>query len=224
MQEAPSTNPRPARSAEAARKLGPRALATRDRLLRATESLLGERSVMDLSVAEIARIAETSPATFYHYFTDVEAAVLMLAQQVSGELPEALARIEDEAREGSALDWARALANVFLDHWERHHAVLLIRNLAADKGDERFQDVRRMALSPVLGRLAERIEAARAAGRVDDGAHAQLAAAGLVAMLENLSAHFRGIKTFEASREAVVETCSRMILLSLGEAGSEAGR
>ena len=42
-----------------------------------------------------------------------------------------------------------------------------MRNLAADKGDERFQHARRAALSPLLQRLAERIEEARDAGQVD---------------------------------------------------------
>lgn len=219
VEEAGSTDSRPARSAEAAARLGPRARATRERLLRSTEALLGERSALDLSVAEIARTAETSPATFYHYFEDVEAAVLMLAEQVSGELPEALARIEAANTEEATLEWARALVHAFIDHWDRHHAVLLMRNLAADKGDERFQRARRAALSPVLNRLAERIEAARGAGRVDPAIHAHLAAAGLVAVLERLSAHYRDLQTFEASREALVETCSRMIQQTLGGGG-----
>ena len=62
--------------AQTGRPLGPRALRTRQRLLDATASLLVERSVLDIPVVEIARKAETSPATFYHCFRDVEEAAL----------------------------------------------------------------------------------------------------------------------------------------------------
>ena len=202
--------------AQSGRKLGPRALLTRDRLLRATESLLNERSVMDISVAEIARVGETSPATFYHYFEDVEAAVLLLAAQVSGELPEALARLDGDWTGKDGLTRARDLSEAFIEHWEQHHAVLLVRNLAADKGDSRFQKARRSALSPVLNRLAEIIERARTDGRVAAEIHPQLAAAALVAILERLSAHYRDLRTIRASRAELVETCARIIHQTVG--------
>ncbi|MBW2293721.1 MAG: TetR family transcriptional regulator, partial [Deltaproteobacteria bacterium] len=99
----------------AGRKLGPRALATRRRLLDATESLLRERGVMDITVAEIARVGETSPATFYHYFEDVEAAVLMLAVQVSDELPRALSQLDGDWAGRDGISRARDLSEAFID-------------------------------------------------------------------------------------------------------------
>ena len=66
---------------QSGRTLGPRALLTRERLLEATEELLGERSLRDLSVVEIARKVGTSPATFYQYFKDAQEATLRLAEQ-----------------------------------------------------------------------------------------------------------------------------------------------
>jgi AcrR family transcriptional regulator len=197
--------------AQTGRTLGPRALQTRQRLLDATEELLRERSIMDISVVEIARIGETSPATFYHYFKDVEEAVLVLAEQAGRELPEAVAALEGSWKGRKGLDHARALSETFIDHWEKHHAVLLVRNLAADKGDERFQRVRREALSPVLDRLAGIIEASKSEGRIPSAMHPFLAAAALTAILERLSAHYRDLRTFEATREDLVETCSRII-------------
>ncbi|MBW2724125.1 MAG: TetR/AcrR family transcriptional regulator [Deltaproteobacteria bacterium] len=200
----------------AGRKLGPRALLTRRRLLDATESLLRERGVMDITVAEIARVGETSPATFYHYFEDVEAAVLMLAVQVSDELPRALSQLDGDWAGRDGISRARDLSEAFIDHWEQHHAVLLVRNLAADQGDERFQNARRAALSPVMNRLAEIIETAKADGSVVPEIHAQVAAAALVAILERLSAHYRDLRTFRASRSALVETCARIIYQTIG--------
>src|SRR5262252_8897290 len=79
------------------RPLGPRALQTRRRLLGATDALLAERPVRDVSVVEIARRAGTSPATFYQYFRDVEEAVLELATAAAEEVPAIL--------EPLAADW-----------------------------------------------------------------------------------------------------------------------
>ena len=72
--------------AQTGRELGPRALRTRQRLLDATAALLRERSILDISVVEIARHGDTSPATFYHYFRDVEEAALVLAERRHGHL------------------------------------------------------------------------------------------------------------------------------------------
>lgn len=197
--------------AQTGRKLGPRALATRQRLLDAAALLLKERSVLDISVVEIARHAETSPATFYHYFKDVESAVLLLAEQAAEEMPALLEIIDGSWRGGQGLERARALVSAFIEHWDEHHAVLLVRNLAADKGDPRFQKVRRGALKPMLDRLAEVIAQARDAGQISPAIHPHVAAAALAAILERLSAHYRELQSFHATRDELVETCARMV-------------
>ena len=197
--------------AQTGRKLGPRALKTRDRLLDATASLLQERSVLDLTVTDIARSASTSPATFYYYFEDVEDAVLLLAEQAAEELPHVIELLDAPWRGQQGLQRAREIVSAFIDHWDRHHAVLLVRNHAADKGDTSFQRVRRLALAPVLDQFARRIEESQAGGRVSSGIHAYIAAAGLVSVLERLSAHYRDLQHFEATREQLVETCARIL-------------
>ena len=58
---------------------GRRGLATRQRMMDATGVLLETVAYRDLKVVDIAREAGTSPATFYQYFPDVEAAVLAMA-------------------------------------------------------------------------------------------------------------------------------------------------
>ncbi|MBW2271648.1 MAG: TetR/AcrR family transcriptional regulator [Deltaproteobacteria bacterium] len=201
----------PSAVAQTGRKLGPRALATRQRLLDATARLLKERSVLDISVVEIARQAETSPATFYHYFKDVDSAVLLLAEQAAAEMPALLDIIDGSWRGRQGLERSRALVSAFIEHWDEHHAVLLMRNLAADNGDPRFQKVRRMALKPVLDRLAEVIAQARDAGRISPSIHPHVAAAALAAMLERLSAHYRELQTFRVTREELIESCARMV-------------
>jgi AcrR family transcriptional regulator len=139
---------------EGGRALGPRALKTRQRLLDATAALLKERSVLDIPVVEISRRVGTSPATFYHYFEDVEAAALALAEQAADEMPALVELIDGSWRGQAALPTARAIVEAFVHHWDANHAVLMIRNFGAERGDRRFQAVRRHALRPVLERLA----------------------------------------------------------------------
>ena len=209
--EASAGRSRKKQVAQTGRPLGPRALKTRQRLLDATAQLLVERSVLDIAVVEIARVADTSPATFYHYFKDVDEAVLGLAERAAEEMP-ALADLIDASWRGSqGLETARSVVRAFMEHWSAHHAVLLIRNLSADKGDRRFQQVRRNALAPILDHLAAQISAAQEAGRVSAETHPYAAAAALASILESISAHARELQRRDVTREQLVETCARVL-------------
>jgi AcrR family transcriptional regulator len=148
------------------RALGRRGAQTRRRLLDATASLLETHGIRDLRVVDIAREVGSSPATFYQYFRDVEAAVLVLAQEAGDEIAPLVARLVPpwDARRG--LDDARALVDGFVDYWDRHRAVLRTRNLAAREGDERFRDVRNRTLRDFMSSLTAKIDEARSAGRV----------------------------------------------------------
>lgn len=206
-----SKRPRGAALSQNGRPLGPRALKTRERLLDVTAELLEERGVLDLSVVDIARRADTSPGTFYHYFQDVQEAVLMLAERAGNDMP-AVVELIDGPWEGSdGLDRARAIVARFIAHWDTHHAVLSLRNLAADRGDVRFQQVRRTTLRPIVDHFTAKIRGAQQAGRVPTRVHAGVAAAGILALLERLSAHKQVLRRLEASPEDLVETCARMI-------------
>ena len=196
--------------AQTGRALGPRALKTRKKLLDATESLLRERSILDISVVDIARRAETSPATFYHYFKDVEAAALLLAAQAAEETPGLLDLISGEWHGEAGVATSRDLAHRFIEHWEAHHPVLTVRNLAADRGDVRFQEARRRALSPVLAALADKIEAESPNMAT---MHPYAAAAALVSMLEKLAAHVRLLGDRGVRREELIQTTASILQL-----------
>ncbi len=196
--------------AQTGRTLGPRALKTRQRLLDATEELLRERSILDIAVVDIARRAETSPATFYHYFKDVEEAALLLAAQAAEETPALLALISGEWHGTAGETTSRDLADRFIEHWETHHPVLTVRNLAADRGDVRFQEARRKALAPVLDALAEKIEAENPER---PGMHPYAAAAALVSMLEKLAAHVRLLGDRGVRRDELIRTTASILQL-----------
>jgi AcrR family transcriptional regulator len=200
---------------QSGRALGPRALHTRRRLLDATAELLRERSVRDVSVVEIARKAQTSPATFYQYFKDVGEATLRLAEAAADEVPALVGLIDGPWRGPHGLETARAVAAGFVDHWDAHRPVLLLRNLAAEEGDRRFQKLRRRALAPVIERLAARVRESQEQGRIAPEIHPYAAAAALASMLERLAAYHREIETFGATRADLVETCARILLQTL---------
>ncbi len=214
---APAPGGRPARKPmdQSGRPLGARALQTRQRILDATEELLGERGVRELSVVEIARQVGTSPATFYQYFKDVPDAVLHLAERAAEEMPALLDLIDGPWRGRRGLETARAVVDGFVRHWDAHRAVLRIRNLAAEEGDRRFQRARRAALAPLLERLAEQITGLQKEGRVAAEIHPYAAAAALASMLERLAAYHTELEYYGVMRDDLVESCARILVQTL---------
>jgi len=148
--------------------LGRKGLETRGRLMAAADVLLQTVSPVSLSIHAIARQAGTSPATFYVYFDDVSDVVLALAQEAStdlGEIMDALARwragLETEAG-------ARAFMAAYQAYWARHRAILVTRNMEADRGDPRFLATRSEAGMTIVRQLAQVIQEGHPAGQLDD--------------------------------------------------------
>lgn len=206
---------------QSGRALGPRALRTRERLLAATAALLAERSVRDVSVVEIARKAATSPATFYQYFKDVGEATLQLAEVAADEMPAVLDRIDGQWQGAAGLDTARAVVRGFVDHWDTHRSILLLRNLYADEGDKRFTAIRQRALAPVIERLSEKIRENQEGGNVAAELHPAAAAAAMASVLEKLAAYHREIEYFGAGREDLIESSARILHQTVTGSGGE---
>ena len=184
---------------------------TRRRLLDATAELLETHGIRDLRVVDIARAVGSSPATFYQYFRDVEAAVLALTQEVGNDLSPLHALLRQPWDADHGLDDARALVAGFVDYWDRHRAVLRTRNLAAQEGDERFRDVRNRTLGEFMSSLTDKITQARDAGRVVNEMSPLAASAALVALIERMAAFHRELEPIGISREDLVETTARII-------------
>jgi AcrR family transcriptional regulator len=192
------------------RPLGPRALRTRERLLRATAELLADRGFRGLSVVEIARRAETSPATFYQYFGDALDATLELAETAATDLTPLLDRLEGSFVGDAGLERARSFVAAFLGLWEEHRAVWRVRNHSAEEGEPRFRRLRRKALRPLLDRLAGAVTASSDAP--GDGTHPYAAAAALATILESLGAYGPELERFGVDRAALVETGARILV------------
>jgi AcrR family transcriptional regulator len=194
------------------RALGPRATETRQKLLDATEELLGTRPLRDLRVIDVARRVGTSPATFYQYFQDLEDAVVHLAERAAGDLPPIVAAIQQGFADDGALDRARGIVEAYIAHWDAHRAVLRVRNLASEEGDPRFRGVRRRVHGPVIEAIAAEIVRNQEAGRVARELHPVAAAAALAAILERLAAYHAELQTFGITREHLVETSARILV------------
>ncbi|NQX88695.1 MAG: TetR/AcrR family transcriptional regulator [Halioglobus sp.] len=190
-------------------------MKTRQRFLDATEKLLAERSILDISVTEIAREVDSVSSLFYHYFKSVEDAAQHLAREASAEVPAMLELIDGSWDGEKGLRRAQDLSQAYLAHWERNRGVLLLRNQAADRGDKKFLKIRKQALEPLIDQFTGLITEAQNQGRVAADLHPYLAASALVSVLEKLSAYAQSLRHFNADRDDLVHTCARMIYMTV---------
>jgi len=174
--------------------IGRKGRETRNRLIEATVALLATTRLRDLRVADIARDAGTSPATFYVYFPDVSDAVLAALGEVTQSDPEILSLVRGDWSVGDAAGRATAMVQRYLAHWLEHNALYRVRNLAADEGDRRFVDVRTAGITPLMTAMRDALERAQQARWIPDHLDPMMTAGVLLAMLERLAAtqiHYR---------------------------------
>jgi AcrR family transcriptional regulator len=162
--------------------MGRKGNETRQRLIRATVELLEKRSIRDVSVSDIATLAGTSSSSFYIYFADVSAAALAAAESIEQITPEIEALLREPWSRTDAPLKAAALVEEYMNFSSRHHAILRMRNLSADEGDRRFEEVRDQALSRMHDLLEARIAAA--ANDLDPSS----GASAVLALMERISA------------------------------------
>ena len=195
---------------------GRRGRATRQRLLEQTADMLTSGSYRDLKVVDIARGAGTSPATFYQYFADVEAAVLVLAGDLTSEGAALGDLVRDANWKGKAA-WTSTLALVdgFLDFWERNRPVLRVLDLATAEGDQRFRRIRVRTLSEITSSLTEVLEAQRRSGRAPADLDPMATAGVIVAMLASVASHRWGFEFWGIRRDDTRRSMARMIYTSI---------
>jgi len=179
------------------RVAGRRGQATRARLLECLAEMLATTAYRDVTVIDVARLAGTSPATFYQYFPDIQAAVLELA----GEVLKDAAGLKDLAadrswagRSGGAA--ASDLVDGFLDFWRDHEAILRVVDLAAAEGDRRFTRIRMKLLNIVVNALTDAIAELQRAGKVDGDVLPAATAGVLVTMLAATAAHTKAFESW----------------------------
>ena len=173
---------------------GRRGRATRQRLLECTAEMLRTTSYRSVKVIDIAREAGTSPATFYQYFADVEAAILVLAQEMALDGERLVRLVADGNWKGKAgYQTALDLTDAFFAFWDQHRPVLRVVDLSTDEGDRRFRNIRVRLLNAVTTELARVISELQAEGK-NLGVEPLAQAGVLVTTLANVAAHHIGFE------------------------------
>ena len=179
------------------RVAGRRGQATRQKLLECLSEMLSTSPYRDVKVIDVARMAGTSPATFYQYFPDVEGAVLELAEEMAKEGASLTGLVAGRSWTGKPA-WATAeeLVDGFLAFWRRNDAILRVVDLGAAEGDKRFYKIRMKILNAVTGSLTDSIKELQEKGRVDKAVSPAAVAGSLVAMLAAVAAHQKGFQSW----------------------------
>lgn len=170
------------------RKLGAKGQRTRQQLIDATVSLLETHGLRDVSVVDVARAANTSPATFYVYFKGVPEVVLAALDHASQTSPEIEALIVRDWMAPGASAAARSFVEQYTELWNRNRTIFVVRNLAAEEGDLRFYEARMRVARPLMTTIGEQVSRAQAAGRTPADLSPPACAGTMLMMLERLAA------------------------------------
>jgi AcrR family transcriptional regulator len=168
--------------------------------------MLQSTSYRDVKVIDIAREAGTSPATFYQYFPDVEAAILVLAEEMALDGARLTTLIQAGTWKGRAgYELANTVVDSFLDFWEQYRSVLRVVDLATEEGDHRFRQIRTRLLHEVTLALSDVVRHFQDEKRLPADIDAMATAGSLVSMLAHVAAHrygfeFWGIRTSDLRR------------------------
>lgn len=161
---------------------------TRRLLMDATRKLLAVSSPLSISAVAISREAQTSPATFYVYFNDVEDILWALCELVTEDTSNLFVGHDFLRNPGSLEDDALAFVRGYSDIWAQHGPLLLYRNMEADRGNRRFnQLVLRVGL-PILEGLTDRIVEAASADQPISRRDANAEAVVFIAAIDRLAA------------------------------------
>ncbi len=190
---------------------GPRGLATRNRLIECTAAIVSTTPYSDLRVTDVARAAGTSPATFYQYFVDIDAALLVLASQTTEIGAQLVGFIQNRRWRGKAgYATAHELVDAFLDFWQANLPVLRVVDLLTEEGDARFRQARVKMLNGITTALADAIASANPDG--EPPAIAPMAtASALVSMLAHVAAHREGMEHWRIEVPQLQEAMARLI-------------
>jgi AcrR family transcriptional regulator len=137
--------------------MGPKGLATRQRLLNAASKLLRTQSPVDLTAVSIAKAAKTSSAAFYMYFDDIRDILFALGEIAFLDAGEIIDVLDEDWPSDQLEDCATRFVDGFFRVWDKHRAVLRYRNMEADRGDPSFEKLRMNVYLPLIEALAQRL-------------------------------------------------------------------
>jgi AcrR family transcriptional regulator len=186
-------------------------MATRQRLLECTAELLVATPWRSIKVIDIARQAGTSPAAFYQYFENVEAAITVLAEELVEGVGVLAGVVDGDWSTGSSWTTAVSVVEGFMEYWETNRAVFRVVELTTVEGDLRFQGLRVRALNAVTVTLARVIATAGDGAGSPTGADPMATAGTLIAMLAQVSGHRYGFEFWGIRTASLVDSQARLL-------------
>ena len=169
-------------------KIGAKGTRTRQKLIDVTIALLETVGLRDVTVAEVAKVAGTSPATFYVYFEGVAEVVLAALESAEQVTPEMVAILENDFQGAAGYDLARRFVDAYVEQWQKHRTVFRVRNMAGEEGDARFVDARHRLAMPLIDALEHKIALTRKTAAHLPKIEPRAIAGTLLIMLERLGA------------------------------------
>lgn len=148
--------------------LGRKGAESRKRLLEGARRLIAEAPSGKLTATSIARAAGLASQTFYLYFGDVEELLLELSLEASNDIGEIAAELDADWDNAAMREHAGRVVGAFYRYWDRHRAILHIRNFHADSGNEPFAEVRNTTSFPIVRKIAARIRAGQGDERLSE--------------------------------------------------------
>lgn len=196
--------------------LGRKGNRTRRRFMDAGLRLLSTRSVVSLTASAITREAGTASATFYVYFDNVGELVFALAREATADLDNVFAVLQNWVAGQPPEQGASAFVEAYRDYWNQHRPILLLRNMEADRGDQRFQEMRSSAGTLILHQLANLIKKGHSDEAVTDEqalarATVIFAAIERMAAAETIYANQRAVLSVDAIKQAQILVLASLV-------------
>lgn len=148
--------------------IGRKGIESRRRLLDATRALLNGEAAYRLTASAIARAAGLASQTFYLYFSDIDEILLILSEEASADTAEIRSALTATPASVPPAVYSARFVEAFSAYWDRHRAILSIRNYQSDNGHVGFLKARQDSALPLVQAMADRMVAANPDGALAD--------------------------------------------------------
>ncbi len=192
-------------------RIGARGGRTRTAILDALRTLLAERHMGEIRIADLAQAASISAPTFYTYFDTLDEALLALCEEVASDWQGLAHHLEADWSGGQGLIHARALIMDMLALWARHGAIIRVEQMMADRGAPAFVEARISRLRRLHLALERRIAQAAHAGLHPEGYDPRLASYEVANIAESAAASFNLLKRADSDR-AIIDTTAHILV------------
>ena len=197
-------------------KIGTKGERTRRKLIQETLGLVESVGLRDVTVAEVAKQAGTSTATFYIYFEGVPEVVLAALEGAEQVTPEMMAMLDKDFSGAAGFARACRFVDAYARQWQKHGTVFRVRNLAAEEGDSRFLNARLSVAIPLMDALESKITCVRQPATGGPAIEPRAIAGAILIMLERLGAVGPVLRGDERTNMAnMVLACAYLVQMAL---------